>query len=125
MEEGAKYPIQQNQSYSDGVFLSKTDQSISIRHFWLSDSDDGYYFLDEKDQVWYPKNEEDLITTVHKDIISLSPYLKHVAFEDMKLEEFYEAVFIGVCHNMIAIDGYKLPVNLVGKITEAYGTGFN
>ena len=114
MEEGKKYPIRQGNGGSDGVWLTKNGNEMSIRHFWekseYTEGDD-FYKYNEEDGVYY-EQEPAPITVIHTDLFQVVDGAYQHKFEDMTLEYFYEVVFLGYVHNEIFFGEEKLPSHL-------------
>ena len=111
MVEGEEYPITQgSHGYSDGVWISKSGDEITLRHFWTQDSDN-FYFYDEKDEVWYPKDKNyDQFDVYDKAILTLLP-------DDMTLSDFYEDVHMAIYDKKM--NGDTFPEHLK-KIVRTY-----
>lgn len=113
MTEGKKYAIQQGNGGSDGVWLTKNGDKITIRHFWEKSehTDDPFYKYNEVDGVCY-EAEPTPIIEVHKDLLQVISGAFEHKLEEMTLEYFYEVVFLDYVHNDLIFGEEKLPLHL-------------
>lgn len=120
LEDGKQYAMTQGgNGYSDGVWVTKNGEEITLRHFWTPDikeyDKEGFYYSDESDGVYYPKEATyDQIYVVHKDIMQVAPDAVSYFFEEMTLIEFYELVFLETQEKYNS--EYVFPAHLQGKM---------
>lgn len=119
MEENKRYAITQGgHGYSDGLWVEKEGDTLTLRHFWnpshLNETNTDYYMLDEHDQVCYPKKEEDdLVDVLHKDIMQIIPEAITYNFEKMTLGAFFEIVYMGLYY-LRDEENFVIPKHLLG-----------
>lgn len=114
MTEGKRYAMRQGHGGSDGVWLTKNGDEITMRHFWEKSEyteDKDFYQYDEEDGVCY-EVEPSPIIKIHKDLLQVIEGAFEHKLEDMTLSYFYDVVFLDYIHNDLIFGTEKLPLHL-------------